>query len=226
MPMARWSDESDPFLAMRREMNRLFDDVFGGFGLPSVLAPAVRQMPAAPKIDVSETENEIQIKAEMPGIDPNDVEVLLEDDRLIIRGETREEREDKDRNYHLRERVQGAFSRTLPLPFTPDPNQVRAEFRNGVMTITVPKPQEVKQKQHRIDVQQDQGASGEASGSATGASTSGQPSGSRSDTTASSEPSVSRAGRGAGATSSGATTSGAGSSQSQAEQREKETAAE
>ena len=196
MPMARWSGEdTDPFLQMRREMNRLFDDVFGGFGLPSVLGPALRQMPAAPKIDVSETDNEIQVTAEMPGVDQNDVEVLLEDDRLIIRGEKKQEqeREDKDRNYHVRERVQGAFSRTLPLPFAPDPNQVKAEFKNGVMTITIPKPQEVKQKQHRIEVQK--------------------------DTSAPSEPSVSRSGQPAGATSSTA-------SQSSAQQREKETAAE
>ena len=101
---------------MRREMNRLFDDVFSGFGMPSLVGPALRQMPAAPKIDVSETDNEIQVTAEMPGIDQNDVEVLLEDNMLIIRGEKKEEREDKDRNYHVRERVQGAFSRTLHCP--------------------------------------------------------------------------------------------------------------
>jgi HSP20 family protein len=199
--MSRWGEETDPFLQMRREMNRLFDDVFSGFGLPSVLGPALRQMPAAPKIDVSETDNEIQVTAELPGIDQNNVEVLLEDDRLIIRGEKKEEREedDKERNYHVRERVQGAFSRTLPLPFAPDPNQVKAEFKNGVMTITIPKPQEVKQKQHRIDVQKDTST--------------------RSEPTPS-EPSVSRAGRPAGATSSST------APQSQAEQREKETAAE
>ena len=199
MPMSRWGEETDPFLQMRREMNRLFDDVFSGFGLPSVLGPALRQMPAAPKIDVSETDNEIQVTAEMPGIDQDNVQVLLEDDRLIIRGEKKEEREedDKERNYHVRERVQGAFSRTLPLPFAPDPNQVKAEFKNGVMTITIPKPQEVKQKQHRIEVQK--------------------------DTSAPSEPSVSRSGRAAGATSP--TTSQSSTSQSSAEQREKETAA-
>ena len=94
MPMSRLSDNTDPFLQMRREMNRLFDDAFGGFGLPSAFGSALRQMPAAPKIDVSERDNEIQIKAEMPGIDQNDVEVLLEDDQLIIRGEKEEERDD------------------------------------------------------------------------------------------------------------------------------------
>jgi HSP20 family protein len=171
MPMARWSEDTDPFLAMRREMNRLFDDAFAGFGLPSFFGPGLRQMPAGPKIDVSETDNEIQVTAEMPGIDQNDVEVLLEDDRLIIRGEKKEEREDKDRNYHVRERVQGAFSRTLPLPFSPDPNQVRAEFKSGVMTITIPKPQEVKQKQHRIEVQKDMSAPSEPSVSRVGRGT-------------------------------------------------------
>ena len=150
MPMSRRSGDTDPFLAMRREMNRLFDDAFSEFGSPSVFGPALRQMPAAPKIDVSETDNEIQVTAEMPGIDQNDAEVLLDDDRLIIRGERKEEREEKDRNYQVRERVQGAFSRTLPLPFAPDPNQVKAEFKTGVMTITIPKPQEAKQKQRRI----------------------------------------------------------------------------
>ena len=184
MPMSRWSEDMDPFLAMRREMNRLFDDAFSGFGLPSFLGPALRQMPAAPKIDVSETDNEIHVTAEMPGIDQNDVEVLLEDDRLIIRGEKREEREDEDkkRNYHIRERVQGAFSRTLPLPFAPDPSQVKAEFKDGVMTITIPKPQEVKQKQHRIEVQKDTSAPSEPS-----VSRSGPPAGPASSTTSQSQ---------------------------------------
>jgi HSP20 family protein len=176
MPMSRWTEDTDPFLSLRRDMNRLFDDAFGAFGFPSLFGPALSQMPAAPKIDVSETDNEIQIAAEMPGIDQNNVEVLLEDDRLIIRGDKKEAREDKDRNYHVRERVPGIFSRTLPLPFAPDPNQVKAEFKDGVMTITIPKPQEVKQKQHRIEVQR--------------------------DASAPSEPSVSRSGRATGTTSS------------------------
>src|ERR1700680_632039 len=136
MPMSRSGEETDPFLTLRREMNRLFDDAFGGFGLPSlfgpVLGPVLRHMSAAPKVDVSETENELRITAEMPGTDENNVEVLLDDDRLIIRGEKKEEREDKDRNCHLRERVEGVFSRTLPLPFSPDPSQVKADFKNGV----------------------------------------------------------------------------------------------
>src|SRR5258705_14016208 len=100
-----------------------------GLDCPAFLVLPASKKPAAPKIDVTETDNEIQVTAEMPGIDQNDVEVLLEDQRLIIRGEKKEEREDRDRNYHVRERMHGAFSRSLPLPFSPDPNQVKAEFR-------------------------------------------------------------------------------------------------
>jgi HSP20 family protein len=77
------SADTDPFLAMRREMNRLFDDAFGGFGLPSLFGPVMGRMPAemvVPQMDVSETERELQITAEVPGIDAKDIEVLLADD--------------------------------------------------------------------------------------------------------------------------------------------------
>jgi len=187
MPMSRSGEETDPFLTLRREMNRVFDDAFGGFGLPSlfgpVLGPVLRHMPAAPKVDISETENELRITAEMPGTDENNVEVLLDDDRLIIRGEKKEEREDKERNYHLRERVEGVFSRTLPLPFAPDPSQVKADFKNGVLTITVPKPKEVREKQHRIEVQKDTSVAGGTTSSQQDASSAGGISASRSERT-------------------------------------------
>jgi HSP20 family protein len=185
MPMSRSGEETDPFLTLRREMNRVFDDAFGGFSFPSllgpVLGPILRHMPAAPKVNVSETENELQITAEMPGIDENNVEVSLDDDRLIIRGEKKEEREDKDRNYHLRERVEGVFSRTLPLPFAPDPSQVKADFKNGVLTITVPKPKEVREKQYRIEVKKDTSTAGGTASSQQDASSAGGISASRSD---------------------------------------------
>jgi HSP20 family protein len=183
MPMSRSGEDTDPFLTLRREMNRLFDDAFGGFGLPSlfgpVLGPVLRHMPATPKVDVSETESELRITAEMPGIDENNVEVSLDDDRLIIRGEKKEEREDKDRNYHVRERVEGIFSRTLPLPFSPEPSQVKADFKNGVLTITLPKPKEVREKQHRIEVQRDTSAAGGTTSSQQDASSAGGISASR-----------------------------------------------
>ena len=86
---------------------------------------------------------------------------MLADDRLTIRGEVRSERDEKDRNYHVMERSQGSFSRAIRLPFAADPSQVKAEFKNGVLTVTIQKPKEVLEKQHRIEVQTDTGAAGE-----------------------------------------------------------------
>jgi HSP20 family protein len=157
-PMSRSGEDSDPFMAFRREMNRVFDDAFRGVGMPSLRGPTFGRMPAGtlmPQVDVSESDHEIQVTAELPGIDEKDVEVILADDMLTIHGEKKAEREQKDRDYHLMERSHGTFSRSLPLPFTADPGQVKAVFKNGVLTITIPKPKEVQQKQHRIDVQSD-----------------------------------------------------------------------
>jgi HSP20 family protein len=158
LPVSRSSEDTDPFMAFRREMNRVFDDTFRGFGLPSLVGQAFGRMPAGtlmPQIDVSETEHEIQVTAELPGIDEKDVEVILADDVLTIRGEKKAEREQKERDYHLMERSHGTFSRSLPLPFAADPSQVKAGFKNGVLTVTIPKPKEVQEKQHRIEIERD-----------------------------------------------------------------------
>ena len=162
--LSRSNEDTDPFMAFRREMNRVFDDAFRGFGrgsMPSLFGPAFGRMPMEtlmPQIDVSESEREIQVTAEMPGINEKDVEVILADDMLTIRGEKKAEHEQKDRDYHLMERSHGTFSRSLPLPFAADPSQVKAAFKNGVLTVTIQKPKEVLEKQHRIEVQTDTGA--------------------------------------------------------------------
>jgi len=164
--LSRSNEDTDPFMAFRREMNRVFDDAFRGFGrgsMPSLFGPAFGRMPMEtlmPQIDVSESEREIQVTAEMPGINEKDVEVILADDMLTIRGEKKAEHEQKDRDYHLMERSHGTFSRSLPLPFAADPSQVKAAFKNGVLTVTIQKPKEVLEKQHRIEVQTDPGAAG------------------------------------------------------------------
>jgi HSP20 family protein len=179
LPMSRTREDMDPLMLMRRQMNRLFDDVFGDFPLPGFDGPVGRQM-APPKINVSETEKELEVTAELPGVKPDDIEVMVDEDSLTIRGEIKQEREDqdKDRNYHVRERIDGVFSRTLPLPFRADPAKVQASFRDGVLTITMPKPEEIQQKQQRIQVQQDTSTSGPTSSqsaqSATAATSGGE----------------------------------------------------
>jgi HSP20 family protein len=148
-------ENDDPSLALYRQMNSIFDDFFRGFGLPPALvgvqagtAPTVLM----PRIDISETDKEIEVIAELPGIDPANVDVMLDDDVLTIRGEKSKEREEKDRDYHVVERTQGNFMRSLALPFSVDPSQVAADFANGVLKITIPKPHHVQNKMHRIEV--------------------------------------------------------------------------
>jgi HSP20 family molecular chaperone IbpA len=84
-------------------------------------------------MDVSETERQLQITAELPGIDAKDIEVLLADDRLTIRGETKADHEEKERSYHVMECSRGSFSHSLRLPFAADPNQVKAAFKDGAL---------------------------------------------------------------------------------------------
>jgi len=123
-----WSEDTDPFLAMRREMNRLFGRCLCRVGLRASLVPGSGQMLAAPKIDVSETDSEIHVTAEMPGIDEHDVEVLLEDEQLlIIRGEGKgRARGQRPQLPRQRARAGRLFTHSAAALFT-RPNQVQAE---------------------------------------------------------------------------------------------------
>jgi len=155
----RWPENADPFAAFRRDMNRIFEEFLGGFAAPGLFGPARAAATAAvltPQINVSETDREIRITAELPGLDEDDVELTLADDTLTISGEKAAEEEETEeegeRSYHVVERSQGAFARTLMLPFSVDPDKVEAVFRNGVLTITIPKPQAVQEKVRKIAV--------------------------------------------------------------------------
>jgi len=106
-------EEVSPFLTLHREMNRLFDDVFNSFGnSPSLLGG----LPAWPSVEVVQSDKDIRISAELPGLDEKDVEVLVDDDVLTIRGEKKAETEDKERR--LTERTYGQFERVIPLPWS------------------------------------------------------------------------------------------------------------
>ena len=149
----------DPFLSLHREMNRLFDDVLrGSFGVPVQSGEQGGGM-MMPHMDVSETENEVRICAELPGVSEKDVDVSLSDDVLTIRGEKKFERKDDKENYHFVERSYGTFQRSLRLPYAVDPDQVQASFENGVLTVTLPKGKE-QERSRRIQVI---GSSGQAS---------------------------------------------------------------
>jgi HSP20 family protein len=119
----------NPFESFQREMNRLFDDFFGGFGTPARYGEGVFGGAAVPRVDVSETDTEYEVTAELPGLEEKDVEVLLDENLLTLRGEKRAEREERDTNYYLAERSFGAFRRTIPFPVEVDPDRVEARFK-------------------------------------------------------------------------------------------------
>lgn len=151
---AHWSEGVASLPELRREMDRLFDEFFTGFGLPS-LGRNEGRMPT-PRIDVSESDQDIQIAAELPGLDEKDVEVTITDDTLTIRGEKKEESEREEHDYHMTERSYGTFSRTLRLPFAVDAGQAKAAFKDGVLRITLPKPKEIQQRTHKIEVRREE----------------------------------------------------------------------
>ena len=149
----------NPLMSLNRDINRLFDDFLQPSALPTMADPAVATALITPQINVSETDTEIRVTAELPGVDLDDLEVDVMDDMLVIRGEKRLERSDEDENFHFVECAYGSFQRTVQLPFAADPDQVQANFENGVLSVTVPKSDQ-QQRVHRIDVQPGSGAQG------------------------------------------------------------------
>ncbi|MBM6583878.1 Hsp20/alpha crystallin family protein [Microvirga sp. BT689] len=155
----------DPFLSLHREMNRLFDDVFRGANLPAASGSQGQGDVGTyvnASMNVSETDREIRITAELPGVSEQDIHVSLDDDVLTIRGEKRFERKDEKENFHFVERSYGTFQRSLRLPYAVESELVRASFENGVLTVTVPKT-ERQERSRRIQVQ-GRGAAGERGG--------------------------------------------------------------
>jgi HSP20 family protein len=135
-----------PFATLQREIDRLFDDFTRGF--PAFGTAGAQDL--TPSIDVTETNNEIEITAELPGLEEKDVEINVADNLLTIKGEKKSEKEEKDKNYRLVERSYGSFARTLELPAGVNPDQIKASIAKGVLTVTVPKPAPAQTK--KIDV--------------------------------------------------------------------------
>jgi HSP20 family protein len=106
----------------------------------------------APPVDIYETEDAIVLKAELPGVDPKDVEVRVEDNTLYLKGERKFEKEVKEQNYHRVERSYGSFARSFSLPNSISADKVKAEFKDGLLTLTMPKREEAKPKTIKIDV--------------------------------------------------------------------------
>jgi HSP20 family protein len=147
----------DVWRSFRSEMDRLFDR----FGFPSLrrmfdMEPAWRPASSftfsVPAIDMSEDEKAYKISAELPGLDAKDVDVSVSGNMLVLKGEKRQEKEEKDKNYYFSERAYGSFQRTFELPASVDRDKVAADFSKGVLTITLPKTPEAQKPQKKIEV--------------------------------------------------------------------------
>jgi len=139
----------EPLWDLHREVNRLFNDMFslGGAGFASLQ----NSLLTAPHLDVRENEQELCVSAELPGVKSAELDVRLEGDTLVLSGEKRTESDQERENLHISERSFGRFQRSVQLPFTPDPDEVRADFENGVLNVHLKKHPEA-QRSRRIEV--------------------------------------------------------------------------
>jgi HSP20 family protein len=153
-------NRTSPFETLRREIDRLFDDLHPfGWRLPSTRsmfefeAPTLRaEWPIAPAIDLVENKDEYEITAELPGIDEKNVEIKLSDRTLTIKGEKTEEKEEKEKDYYLSERRYGSFQRSFQLPEGVDIDRIDATFAKGVLTVKLPKTAEAQKVEKKIAV--------------------------------------------------------------------------
>jgi HSP20 family protein len=132
-----------PFMSLQREIDRLFEDFTRGF-------PSFGAQELMPAMDVTESEKEIEISAELPGLEEKDVQINVADNVLSIRGEKKTERDDKSKDYHLVERSYGSFYRTLELPSGVDPDKIKASISKGVLKVVVPKPAPAQAKKIEV----------------------------------------------------------------------------
>ena len=129
---------------LRREMDKIWEDFFGGRELVGVEGAWI------PPVDLSETKDALIVKAEVPGMDPKEIEVSMTGDLLTIKGEKKQRTEEKDENYHRIETRYGAFSRMIRLPVAVDSEKISATYEKGVLKLTLTKKEESKPKQIEI----------------------------------------------------------------------------
>ena len=143
--LTRW----EPFrgvTSLQEQVNRLFNDAFERQGEESSLTAW------APAVDIYETEHELVVKADLPDVDPKDLDIRVENNVLTIRGERKFEKKVNEENYLRVERAYGSFARSFTLANSANSDAIKADFQNGVLTLTIPKKEEAKPKQIKVNV--------------------------------------------------------------------------
>lgn len=151
----RSSEDANPIASMQRQVNRLFGDymnqpLISWFDADRWFSGAVR-----PNLDMTETDKAYEVTAEIPGFEQKDVEVKITDGALVLEGKTESETEEKGKTWHRHERRFGSFSRSLSLPASADQEKAKAQLKNGVLTVTVPKKAEAKSAVKKIEIAAD-----------------------------------------------------------------------
>jgi HSP20 family protein len=144
MQLMRW----EPFRALRRR-DDTFDELFRDFFRRPILEEGEVLEPA---VEVAESDGEVTVKMQVPGVEKDQLQLTVDDDRLTIRGETRKESEEKRKNYYSQEIRYGAFQRTVPLPVEVDATKASAALKDGVLKVTLPKSRQPKAQEIRVAV--------------------------------------------------------------------------
>lgn len=147
-PPEKWA----PLYSLRREIDRLFDDFDTNRWPVSGAMRLFSDMPPIPAMDLVESDGHYDVTAELPGMDPKQLEIKVAGDTLVIKGEKREETERKDKDHHVSERRYGTFQRTMRLPEDADRDKIAARYANGILTVTVPKSPGKKPSEKKIEV--------------------------------------------------------------------------
>lgn len=148
---------ADPFYSMQQQMNQVFDDLSRRFGVPSLNTLgnglSLDNGFFRPSVDIKESKDHYNINVDLPGVNKDDVQVTLENDALVIRGERHQERESEEDNYQFVERHYGSFQRVLDLPADANPDSLKAHYENGVLTIRIDRLEEARSPVKQIEVQ-------------------------------------------------------------------------
>ena len=147
MPIVKWEPLRD-LMTAQRDYDRLFRDFFSA----QAGETEISTRSWAPPVDIYETDNDLVMKVELPGVEPKDVEVRVEDNNLYLKGERKFEKEVNEQNYHRVERSYGSFARSFSLPSSISADKVKAEFKDGLLVLTLPKREEAKPKTIKIEV--------------------------------------------------------------------------
>lgn len=152
VPVHRGQEE-EKFQDFRSQMNRLFDEFFEQpFGLSPFFGDPILTGDVTPRLDVSETETEFTISAELPGMEVEDIHLSLDRNSLTISGEKRAEKEERGKRYYRVERSYGSFNRSIPLPAEVEENKIEATFKHGVLKVKLPKTKSAQEESKRIAI--------------------------------------------------------------------------